>query len=118
MVDVVKDRERELRALRLLPPDPEHLALALDCRADREIAGAVCDRAVLADLDHQAVQPDDRIDALQWPRAPRIDVGQDGVGDPRDRVATDRRGALETGEVALDVAHRHAAGVEVQDPLV
>ena len=53
-VQVVEHGQPELGALGLLPPDPEHFALALDGDADRQIAGAGADRAVLADLHHQA----------------------------------------------------------------
>ena len=68
VVQVVEHRQPELGALGLLPPDPEHLALALDGRADRQVAGPGSDRAVLTDLHHQAVEPHDRIDTLQRAR--------------------------------------------------
>jgi hypothetical protein len=80
VVEVVEDRQPELRALRFLPPDPEDLALAVDRDADREVARARAHRAVLADLDHQRVEVDDRVDALERPGPPRGDVLQDGVG--------------------------------------
>jgi hypothetical protein len=47
---VVEDSQPELGALGLLPPDPEDLAVALGRDADRQIAGAVSDRAVFAGL--------------------------------------------------------------------
>ena len=40
VVQIVQDGQPELGALGLLPPDPEHLALALDGHADRQVAGA------------------------------------------------------------------------------
>src|SRR5688572_32692194 len=48
--------EPELRALALPPPDPEHLALAVEADPDRRVAGARADRAVLAHLDHERVE--------------------------------------------------------------
>src|SRR3954452_8475197 len=86
---VVEGGEPELGALGLLPPDPEDLAVALDGDPDRQVAGAGADRAVLADLDHRAVEVGDRIDGVQRPCPPRLDVGEDGVGDAADRVALD-----------------------------
>ena len=115
--EVVEDGQPELRALGLLPPDPEDLAVAVAGDADRQVAGPAPDRAVLADLDHQAVEVRDRIDRLQRPRAPRGDVLQDGVGDAADRVALDLD-AAEIAEVLLDVADAHAAGVEPEDPVI
>ena len=117
LAQVVEDREPELRALRVLPPDAERLAVAVDGNADGEIAGARADRAVLGDLHVQRVEVDDRVDALQRPRAPRGDVLQHGVGDAADRVAADLD-AVEALQVRGDVAHRHAAGVEVEHALV
>src|SRR5215211_1817707 len=113
----LKDGEPELRALGLLPPDAEHLAVAFDGDADRQIAGAGADRAVLAHLDHQRVEVNDRVDGLQRPRAPHRDVLKDGVGDPADRVAADL-GAAEIGQVSGDVAYRHASGVKTEDPVI
>ena len=117
VLQIVEDGQPELGALGLLPPDPEHLALALDADADRQVARARAHRAVLADLDHQRVEVDDRVDGLQRSGAPSLDVGQDGVGDPADRVALDLN-AVEVGEVCLDIAHAHAAGVEAEDLVV
>ena len=116
-VQVVENGEPELRALGLLPPDPEHVALALDGDPDGEIAGAGADGAVLADLHQQTVEVDDRIHRVQRPGAPRGDVLEHGVGDRADRVAADLH-AVELAQVRLDVAHGHAAGVEPEDLLV
>src|SRR5215210_7866959 len=115
--EIVEDGQPELGALGLLPPDPEDLALAIAGHAQSEVAGAVLDRAVLADLHEQRVEVDDRIDALQRPGAPRGDVLQDGVGDPADRVAPDVD-AVELGQVRGDITDAHAAGVEVEHPVI
>ena len=81
LVKVVEDGQPEFRALGLLPPDPEDFALTLNADADRQVARPRSDGAVLADLHHQGVEIDDRVDGLQRPRAPRLDVADDGVGD-------------------------------------
>jgi len=114
---VVEHGQPELGALGFLPPDPEHLTLAVDGDPEREIAREVSDRAVLADLHPHRVEVDDRIDRIQRPRSPRLDVLEHGVGDATDRVAADLD-AVEVGQVRGDVAHRHAAGVEREDLVV
>ena len=116
-LEVVQHGQPELRALGLLPPDPQDLAVAVAGHPHREVAGAGPDGAVLADLHEHRVEVDDRVDALQRPRAPCRDVLQDGVGDPADGVAADL-GGVELGQVRRDVTHRHAAGVEGEDLVV
>ena len=117
LVEIVEHGEPELRALALAPPDPEHLALALQRDADRQIAGAVSDGAVLADLHDERVEVDDRVDLIQRPRAPRLHVGQHGVGDAADRV-TPHLDAVELAELRLDLTDREAAGIEREDLVV
>ena len=102
-VQVVEDRQPELRAFGVLPPDPECLAVALAGDPDGEVAGARTDRAVFAHLDLQRVEVDDRVDRLQRPGAPRRDVLEHRVGDPADGVAADLD-AVEAGQVGGDVA--------------
>src|SRR5215210_7089407 len=115
--EVVEHGQPELRALGLLPPDPQHLALAVAGDAQGEVAGQVAHRAVLADLHAQRVEVDDRVDRLQRPGAPRLDVGQHRVGDGADRVAADLD-PVELGQVRRDVTGRHPAGIEPEDLLV
>jgi hypothetical protein len=116
-VQVVEHGQPELGALGLLPPQAQDLSVALDGDADRQIAGASAHAAVLADADHQRVEVDDRIHLLKRPRAPRGDILEHGVSDSRDGVAADLD-AIEIAQVRSDVAHRHAAGVEPEHPLV
>ena len=112
-VEVVEDGQPELRALGVLPPDPQGFAVAVD----GEIAGAGADRAVFSDPDVHRVEVDDRVDPLKWPRAPRGDVLEHRVGDAADRVAANLD-AVEPLQVRGDVAHAHAAGVEVEHPVI
>src|SRR3954454_13528879 len=89
LLEFVEHAEPELRAFAVLPPDPQGLAVALTCDTEREIARAVGDRAVLADLHTHRVEVDDRVHALQRSRLPGLDVLQHRRGHARDRVAAD-----------------------------
>ena len=73
--------------------------------------------AAVADLDHQSVEEHDRVDVLQRPLLPGSDVIHDRVGDAADEVVPDLD-TIELGQVRLNVAHRHPAGVERDDLLV
>jgi hypothetical protein len=71
----------------------------------------------VADLHHQGVQVDDRVDLLQRPGLPRLDLLQHRVGDIRDRLVGQFR-AQRAGQVVLDVAHRHPTRVQRDDHVV
>jgi len=60
---------------------------------------------------------DDRVDRIQRPGAPRVNVLEYRVGDQADRVAADL-GAVELGQMRGDVADGQPAGVEPEDLLV
>jgi len=107
----------ELGALGALKPDPEHLALAVEVDADRQVAGVVSDRLAVADLHDKRVEVDDRVDRLQRPRLPGLDVVEDRVGDLRDQVRGDL-GAVDLVQVALDLADGQPARVERDHLLV
>jgi hypothetical protein len=107
----------ELGALGLLKPHPQHVTLAVDGQAQRQVAGAALHAAALADLEHQRVEEDHRIDVLQRPLLPGAHVVHHRVGDAADQVAADRD-AVDLLEVRLDVAHRQPARVQRQDLVV
>jgi hypothetical protein len=79
--------------------------------------GLVADLVAVADLHHQGVDVDDRIEVFQRPRLPGLDLLGDGVGDLGDRLMR-QVGADRAGQVMLDVPHRHPAGVQRDDHLV
>src|SRR3954452_16127897 len=110
-------RQSELGALAALKPHPQHVALAVAGDADRQVAREVPDRLTVADLDHQRVEVDDRIDRVQKPRLPALGVLQHRGGDAADGVAPDA-GPVELADIGLDLARRHAARVEGEDLLV
>ena len=59
-----QDLEPELGAFGALEPHAEHVALAVEVDADRQVAGEVPDRLPVADLDHERVEVQDRVDLL------------------------------------------------------
>ena len=117
LLEFGQDLKPELRALGLLDPDPQYLAFTVTVDADREVGVLVGDNAVVTDLDDQSVQEHDRVDLLQWPGLPRLDVLKDGVCDTADEVVTDLD-PVDLLQVSLDVTHAQAAGVERDDLLV
>ena len=54
LLELGEDLHPELRALGLLKPHPEHVAVAVDRDAQREVAGAALHAAALADLETSA----------------------------------------------------------------
>ena len=117
LLEIAQDLHPELRALGLLKPHPEHVAIAVDGDAQREVAGAALDAASLADLQHQAVEEHDRVDVLQRPLRPRADVVHDRVGDAADQITADLH-AVDLLQVRPDVSDRQPARVERQDLVV
>ena len=117
LLELGEDLHPELRALGLLEPHAEHVPLALDGDAEREVAGAALHPPALADLQHQRVEEDDRVDVIQRPLLPLTDVVHDRVGDAADQVAADLD-AVDLGQVRLDVARRQPARVEREDLVV
>jgi hypothetical protein len=74
-------------------------------------------RAAVADLDHQRVDVQDRVEAVQRPGLPRGDLLSHHVGHPRDQRRGDL-GAVDLGQVRLDVAGGHAARVQREDHVI
>ena len=117
LLEVGQDLHPELRALGLLEPHPEHVAVAVDGDPEREVAGAALDRPVLTDLQHQRVEEDHRVDVLQRPLRPGADVVHDRVGDLRDQLAADLH-AVDLLQVRLDVPRRQPPRVQREDLVV
>ena len=107
----------ELGALGRLHPDPQHVLDPVQVDAHRDVRGLVADLVAVPDLHDQGVEVDDRVELLQRPRLPGLDLLRDGVGDLGDRLVR-QVGADRAGEVVLDVPHRHPARVQRDDHLV
>lgn len=96
---------------------PQHVALAVGLNAQGQIDGLVADHAVVADLDPQRVEEDDRIHRLKWTALPAQRLGHHLVGDRADEVGR-HLGAVVLSRKPVDLAHAHAAGVHRNDAFV
>ena len=115
-----------LRALtaRRAQPEAEHVALAVEVDADRDVDRPVRDLRA-PDLDHQAVDQQHRVERIERPALPGDHLLDDLVGDLRDRLPRHLR-PVDLEQVLLDVARRQALRVQrdhvarkpVQAPLV
>ena len=114
--ELVHHLEPELGALLVLVPDTEHVAAAVACDGGRGVDRFVAGDPLVADLDPERIEDDDRIDAFQGPVLPGADFLENGVGDPADQVRRDID-AAELLQMATDLQHTHAAGVH-RDHLV
>ena len=103
LLEIVEDLHPELRALRFLKPHPEHVALALQGHAQREVQRAALHAAAVADLQDHAIEEHDRVDVLQRPLGPLTHIVDHAVGDPRDQVTADAH-AVDLRQVRGDVA--------------
>jgi hypothetical protein len=115
--ELVEDLHPELRALGLLEPHPEYVALPLDRDAEREVTGASLHRAALANLEDERVEEDHRVDVIERTLLPLAHVLHHRVGDPADQVTADLD-AVDLGQVRLDVTRRQATRVESKDLVV
>ena len=79
--------------------------------------GLVADQALVADLDPQRVEEDQRIDRLQRPGLPGGDLLQHGIRHRADQVGRDLD-AVELAQVPDDLAGAHAARVHRHDLVV
>jgi hypothetical protein len=100
-----------------LKPQAEHIALAVHPDRQRQVARPALDAAAIADLEHQRVQEDDRIDLIQRAALPSAGIVHDRVGHLRDQVAADLD-AVDLSQVRLDVPGREPPAVEREDLLV
>ena len=114
---LVHDLEPELRAFGLFDPQAQNLFLAIGIESERDIDRLVFNEALIADLDPQGVEENDRVDGIERPVLPLAHLVQDGIGDPADEIGRDVD-AVKLGQMAPDLAHRHAAGVQAQDLVV
>ncbi len=117
LLEIVEDLHPELRALVGLKPHAQDITLTVDPDRHRQVAGTPLDRAAVADLQHQRVEEDDRIDVIQWPCLPGPSVVHDRIGHPRDQIAADLD-PVDLLQVSLDIPGRQAPRIEREDLVV
>src|SRR6266516_149415 len=115
--ELVDHLEPEFGAFGLLDPKPENVLFAVWIERKRHVDGLVLDEAFVPDFDPQRVEKDHRIHRIKRPVLPFPDFIEYRIGDPADEVGRDF-GSIELGQMALDLPHRHAAGVEAQNLVV
>src|SRR5512134_1714474 len=116
-LQLVHHLQPELRSFALLDPQPEHVFLAVDIERQRDVHRFVANQAVVADFDPERVEEDHGINRIERPVLPLPNLLENGIGDPADQIGRDLD-AIKLLQVALNLAHRHAAGVETDDPAV
>lgn len=95
----------------LLDPEPQHVLLSLAIDAEGEIDGLVPHHAFVPYLHAERVEDDHWVHAVEGPLLLGGHLLEHRIGDGTD----DRRRHLDLVElfqVALDLAHAHAAGIE------
>ena len=110
-LQVGEDLHPELRAFRLLDPDPEDVARAVRQDGQGQIHGLAADDRFIADLHAQGVKEHYRIHGLERARLPRGDLRDHGVGDGANQIRRDLD-AVHLDEKRLDLAHRQPARIE------
>jgi len=68
--------------------------------ADRDVGGLVLHDLAVADLDHDRVQEHHRVDRVERPGLPGLDLLQHLVGDPGDRLGR-QLGPVDLPQVAM-----------------
>ena len=118
VAELGEDGEPELRRLpgRGADPHPEDSLDPVGVDPDREVDRPVPDDPV-ADLHHERIDEDHRIDRVQGPGLPLGELLDDGVGDPADQVRADVD-VVHLPQVRLDVTGGHPTPVEGDDAVV
>jgi hypothetical protein len=94
-------------------PHPQYVPLAVEVDPDGDVDRAVGNGAV-ADLHHDGVDHDDRVDAVQGAVAPGVQLLADLVCRTGDQVAGDVD-VVDLRQVGLDLAGGQALGIQRQD---
>src|SRR6266545_4543146 len=102
---------------RLLDPEAEAVAFAVERDADRDVDGLLAHDLLVADRDLERVQIDNRVQLLERPALPGAHVVLDRGGHLADQPVRDVD-AVQLAQMPLDLAGRHPAGVQGEDLLV
>jgi hypothetical protein len=117
-LQLAEDGEPELGGLAGGRADPQaqDLLSAVAVDADRHIDRPVGHHPV-ADLHHQRIDEDHRVDAVQRPGLPLRELVHHRVSDPGDQVRGHLH-AVDLAQVRADVAGGHPARIQRDDPLI
>src|SRR6266545_1113908 len=102
---------------RLLDPEAEAVAFAVERDADRDVDGLLAHDLLVADRDLERVQIDNRVQLLERPALPGADVVLDRGGHLADQPVRDVD-AVQLAQMPLDLPGRHPARVQGEDLLV
>ena len=108
------DAEPELGAFVLGNPEPQELFLALHVDGQGKIDRLVAHPAVLAALDDNAVEVDDRIDGIKRPALPCPNIVQHSIGYAADQGFGDLD-LVELQQHGLHIPDAHASGIHGQN---
>ena len=98
-------------------PDAQEPLDAVDVDTHGQVAGLDPHRPAITDPQPDRVDTDDRIDLVQGPIPPFLDLLVDRVGDVRDRLVRHTR-PIDRLEVLGDVPGGHGLGIQSDDHVV
>src|SRR6266508_3897105 len=117
VAELDQDARPEAGPLRLLDPEAEAVALALERDPDRHVDGLLAHDLLVADRDLHRVRVDDDVQLIERPALPGADVALDRRRHLADQPLRDVD-AVQLAQMPLDLARRHPARVQGEDLLV
>src|SRR5512144_746739 len=114
---LVHHPEPELRALRLLDPKSQDFLRSVRPDAKGNIDRLVADGSLVAHLDADRIEENQRVESFERPVLPVRHLLQNGIGDGADQVGGNLD-AVQLTQMPLDFTGAHAAGVHRDDLLV
>jgi hypothetical protein len=87
--DLVHDTQPELGAFILLDPHAEHFLAAIGAHAQRNVDRLGADHALVADLDPDRIEEDERIGGIEQALLPGGNFLDHGIGDGRYQIRRD-----------------------------
>ena len=115
--ELVHHPQPELGAFILLEPQAEHLLGAIGADAQRDADRLVANHVLVADLDLDRVEEDQRVNRIKRPLLPSRNLIEHGVGHRADQIGRDVD-AVQIVQVPGDLAGAHTPRVHRHDLLV
>ena len=116
-LQLVHHPQPELGALGLLDPKPQDFLRSVRPDAKGDIDRLVADGSLVAHLDADRIEEDQRVKSFQRPVLPVRHLLQNGIGDGADQVGGNLD-PVQLAQMPLDFTGAHAAGVHRDDLLV